>query len=82
LIAELIGIGANVVAIGALGFIVFKLIDVVIGLRADPTAELEGLDIPEMGVPGYVGVTDGLRMPELTSTHQMAAPPLPLESRR
>jgi hypothetical protein len=63
-LAECVGVGANVVAIGILGFVVFKLIDVVIGLRADPKAEVEGLDIPEMGVPGYVGVTDGLRMPE------------------
>jgi len=81
-IAECVGVGANIVAIGILGYVVFKLIDVVIGLRADPKAEVEGLDIPEMGVPGYVGVTDGLRMPELTSTHQMAAAPLPLEGRR
>jgi len=80
-VAECVGVGANVVAIGILGFVVFKLIDVVIGLRADPKAEVEGLDIPEMGVPGYVGVTDGLRMPELTSTHQMAAAPLPLHDR-
>jgi hypothetical protein len=43
---------------------VFKLIDVVIGLRADPKAEIEGLDVPEMGVPGYVGVSDGLLVPE------------------
>lgn len=81
LIAQFIGVGANIVAIGILGFIVFKVIDLVIGLRADPKAEVEGLDLPEMGAPGYVGVTDGLRMPELMSTHQMAAAPSPLHQK-
>jgi Amt family ammonium transporter len=63
-IAECVGVGVNIIAIGALGFIVFKAIDLVIGLRADPKAEIEGLDVPEMGVPGYVGVSDGLLVPE------------------
>jgi Amt family ammonium transporter len=36
--------------------IVYKLIDVVIGHRVDPITEVEGLDVPEMGIPGYVGV--------------------------
>ncbi len=71
-IAQCIGIGANIVFIGILGFIVFKLIDVVIGLRVDTETESSGLDIPEMGVPGYVGVTDSLASPELTATHSTA----------
>lgn len=56
LVAELIGILANVVYIGIASFIVFKVIDMVIGLRAKPEDEIEGLDIPEMGVAGYSGV--------------------------
>jgi Amt family ammonium transporter len=79
LVAEVIGVGANIVAIGILGYVVFKLIDVFIGLRADAQAEIEGLDVPEMGTPGYVGVTDGLRLPELTSTHQMGGAPSPIQ---
>ena len=35
---------------------VFKLIDVVIGNRVKPEDELDGLDIPEMGVEGYCGI--------------------------
>jgi Amt family ammonium transporter len=66
-VAQLIGVGANIVAIGIMGFVMFKLIDLTIGLRADARAEIEGLDVPEMGVPGYVGVSDGLLVPE----HQM-----------
>jgi ammonium transporter, Amt family len=56
LIAQFIGVGANIVYVGIIGFIVFKLIDLVVGNRVSPEAELEGLDVPEMGVPGYVGV--------------------------
>ena len=62
--AEVVGVGTNIIAIGLLGFIVFKGIDLVIGLRVSPEAELEGLDVPEMGTPGYVGVSDGLLVPE------------------
>ncbi len=62
--AECVGVLANFVAIGVLGFIVFKAIDMVIGLRADARAEIEGLDVPEMGVSGYIGVSDGLLVPE------------------
>jgi ammonium transporter, Amt family len=79
--AQCVGVGANIVAIGILGLVVFKAIDLVIGLRADPTAEMEGLDIPEMGVPGYVGVTDGLRMPEPGGTHHMGSNPVSAPNR-
>ena len=55
-IAECIGVAANFIYVGIISFIVFKLIDAIVGNRVDPIAEIEGLDIPEMGVPGYVGV--------------------------
>src|SRR5262249_53570287 len=64
-IAECIGVDANIVAIGILGFIVFKAIDLTIGLRVKPAVEAEGLDMDEMGVPGYVGVVDNMALPEL-----------------
>jgi Amt family ammonium transporter len=56
LIAQFIGVAANIVYVGIIGFVVFKLIDLVVGNRVSPEAELDGLDVPEMGVPGYVGV--------------------------
>ena len=71
--AQCIGVLANIVFVGIMGFIVFKAIDIVIGLRVSAEAEAAGLDIPEMGVPGYVGVTDSLALPELTATHEVAA---------
>ena len=54
--AECIGMLANFVYVGLISLIVFKLIERVVGNRVDPAAEVEGLDIPEMGVPGYVGI--------------------------
>ncbi len=54
--AQVVGIGANFLYVGIAGYIVLKLIDVTIGHRVDPIAEVEGLDLPEMGIPGYVGV--------------------------
>jgi Amt family ammonium transporter len=65
-IAECIGVGTNIVVIGILGYIMFKLIDVTIGLRVRPEVEAQGLDMDEMGVPGYVGVVDNLALPELS----------------
>lgn len=56
LFAQVIGVTANIVYVGAIGYVIFKLIDVIIGLRVSPDDEIEGLDIPEMGVPGYAGV--------------------------
>jgi ammonium transporter, Amt family len=56
LVAEFIGVATNIVYVGLIGFVVFKLIDLVIGMRANPTDEIDGLDVPEMGVAGYCGV--------------------------
>lgn len=55
-VASCIGVAANIVYVGIISYAVFKLIDVTIGNRVPPDDEIEGLDIPEMGVPGYVGL--------------------------
>ncbi len=55
-IAQFIGVATNIIYVGAIGYIVFKLIDKTIGLRTKESEEIEGLDLPEMGVPGYSGV--------------------------
>jgi Amt family ammonium transporter len=55
-IAQVIGGVTNIVVIGALGWVVFKIIDVTIGLRVNAKDELEGLDVPEMGMEGYAGI--------------------------
>jgi Amt family ammonium transporter len=56
LFAQIFGVAANLVYVGIIGYVVFKLIDKTIGLRTKKEEEIEGLDIPEMGVNGYSGV--------------------------
>jgi Amt family ammonium transporter len=56
LIAQTIGVATNIIYVGGIGWIMFKLIDKVVGNRVKPQDELLGLDIPEMGVEGYSGV--------------------------
>lgn len=55
-VAQCIGIISNIIYVGLISLIIFKLIDIFVGNRVDPDAEIEGLDIPEMGVVGYTGV--------------------------
>jgi Amt family ammonium transporter len=56
LFAQIIGVTTNIVYVGGIGWIMFKLIDKVVGNRVKPQDELLGLDIPEMGVEGFSGV--------------------------
>ncbi|NTU50267.1 MAG: ammonium transporter [Desulfobulbaceae bacterium] len=55
-LAQVVGVGTNIVYVSIIGYIVFKLIEVTIGNRVSAKDELQGLDIPEMGVEGYSGV--------------------------
>ena len=52
-IAQLICIAVLIVWGFGVSFLFFKILDKVWGLRISPEAELEGLDIPEMGVLAY-----------------------------
>lgn len=54
--AQCIGVISNIIYVGLISIVVFKLIDIFVKHRPDPEAEIVGLDIPEMGAPGYVGV--------------------------
>jgi Amt family ammonium transporter len=53
LLAQLIAIAVLIVWGFGLSLIFFKVLDKVWGLRVSPEDELEGLDIPEMGVLAY-----------------------------
>ena len=55
-LAQVIGVTANIIYVSLIGFLVFKLTDILVGNRVSAATEIEGLDIPEMGVPGYSGV--------------------------
>jgi Amt family ammonium transporter len=52
-VAQIISICANFIYVFIISYIVFKLIDLVIGMRVKPEDEMAGLDIPEMGVLAY-----------------------------
>jgi ammonium transporter, Amt family len=55
--AQIIGVCVNIIYVAAIGWVVFKLIGLITGgMRVSAKEELEGLDIPEMGVEGYAGV--------------------------
>ena len=53
LLAQVIALGVLLVWGFGVSFLFFKLLDKVWGLRVAPEDELEGLDIPEMGVLAY-----------------------------
>ncbi len=54
--AELIGVITCFVTLSVLSFIVFFIAEKLVGNRVKLEDEIEGLDVPEMGVPGYSGV--------------------------
>ncbi len=53
LIAQLIGVGALVIWAFGAGFVIFKVLDMIIGIRVSPVEELKGLDVFEHGGPAY-----------------------------
>lgn len=54
--AELVGVTSCFITLAILSFIVYKVIDVIVGNRVSEEVEIDGLDIPEMGVLGYNGM--------------------------
>jgi Amt family ammonium transporter len=55
-VAQFVGVLTNILYVGIIGWLVFKLIDKTVGLRVSAKDELDGLDLPEMGVEGYAGI--------------------------
>jgi Amt family ammonium transporter len=54
--AELIGVTTCFVTLSLLSLFVYFVVEKLVGNRVTVEVEIEGLDIPEMGVPGYAGV--------------------------
>ena len=52
-VAQIIGPITNFVFIFGASWLFFKLLALTMGIRVSPEAELEGLDVPEMGTHGY-----------------------------
>jgi Amt family ammonium transporter len=53
--AELIGVVTCFVTVSILSMIVYFIAEKLVGNRVSLEVEIEGLDVPEMGVPGYGG---------------------------
>jgi Amt family ammonium transporter len=54
--AELIGVTTCFVTLSVIAIIVYKIAEVTVGNRVSVEVEIEGLDVPEMGVAGYAGM--------------------------
>ena len=54
--AELIGVTTCFVTLSVLSIIVYYIAEKLVGNRVSKEVEIEGLDVPEMGVPGYAGM--------------------------
>ena len=55
LAAQCIGVATCFVYTAAISLAIFAFIDKVVGLRVESQTEVDGLDVPEMGVGGYDG---------------------------
>src|SRR5262249_21805988 len=53
LVAQLIGVATLIGFVFSCSFVVNMIVDAVVGQRVAAKAELEGLDLPEMGALGY-----------------------------
>lgn len=53
LTAQLIGVSANLIYIGAMGALCFSVIDRLVGNRVSIDDEMRGLDVSELGMEGY-----------------------------
>ena len=56
LLAETIGVVVCFVTLSVLSLIVYFIAEKLVGNRVSKDIEIEGLDVPEMGVPGYAGM--------------------------
>jgi len=54
--AEFIGVTTCFVTLSILSIIVYYIAEKLVGNRVSQEVEIEGLDVPEMGVPGYSGM--------------------------
>ena len=54
--AELIGVTTCFVTLSALSLLVYYIGEKLVGNRVSRDIEIEGLDVAEMGVPGYAGM--------------------------
>jgi Amt family ammonium transporter len=56
LFAEIIGVTTCFITLSLLSFIVYYAVEKMVGNRVSKEVEIEGLDVPEMGITGYAGM--------------------------
>jgi Amt family ammonium transporter len=71
-LAECIGVGANLVWVFVTAYMFFWIVEKLIGNRVSAEVELQGLDVPEMGVLGYI--SEDPKVPEGHLTQPPAEP--------
>ncbi len=54
LVAEIIGVGANLLWVFPVALLFFFVVEKTMGNRTPASVEIDGLDVPEMGILGYV----------------------------
>jgi ammonium transporter, Amt family len=62
--AELIGVITCFITLSIIAFVVYKIVEAIVGNRVELATEIDGLDIPEMGLLGY----NGFEMDKLSET--------------
>lgn len=72
LLAQVIGTGVNFLWVFLSAYIFFWVLNKILGIRVSAKVEQEGLDVNEMGVPGYIN--DDPKTPEGHVTHPVAEP--------
>ena len=70
--AECIGVAANILWVFPVALLCFYLVEKIIGNRVSAAVELQGLDINEMGVLGYIN--EDPKVPEGHITHAAPEP--------
>jgi len=75
LIAEAIGVVTNFIWVGGTALAAYKIVDMLVGHRVKAEDEVEGLDIPEMGVVGYSAEPGKVVPPELAGDSAPVAAP-------
>ena len=68
LLAQLIGIGANILWVGVTSFVLFKVLDLTVGMRVRPEQEMQGLDYNEVSAPAYPGEGSPVHFPVFASS--------------
>jgi len=72
--AQLMGAGAVIVLAFGGSYVFFKVLDAVLGIRVSPEDEIQGLDLPEIGVLAYPDFSLPDPASHATGSHTLSGP--------